>query len=129
MQYRARIERQKAMRYGSPKERAASIAKAEELLRQCLEKDPCDGRAYVSLGRIYVMQQRFQEAKDLYKEGTRLTGAPLKLLLVSVGQLQLMARAAGLARHSLMSQIATCREQKRIHLGGVGVPRGQAGRC
>ena len=75
MQYRARIERQKAMRYGSPKERAAAILKAEELLRRCLEKDPCDGRAYVSLGRIYVMQQRFQEAKDLYKEGTRLTGA------------------------------------------------------
>ena len=75
MQYRARMERQKAVRYRSSKERAAAIAKAESLLRQCLEKDPCDGRAYVSLGRIYVMQQRYREARDLYKEGTRLTGA------------------------------------------------------
>ena len=75
MQYRARIERQKAMRYGRSKERAAAIVKAEGLLRRCLEMDPCDGRAYVSLGRIYVMQQRYREARDLYKEGTRLTGA------------------------------------------------------
>lgn len=70
------MARQKAMRYGSAKERAAAIAKAEELLLLCLAKDPCDARAYVSLGRIYVMQQRHQEAKELYEEGTRLTGEP-----------------------------------------------------
>lgn len=74
VQYRARLERQKALRHGSPKVRAAALAKAIELLQQCLAMDPCDGRAYVSLGRIYLIQQRFREARALYEEGTRLTG-------------------------------------------------------
>lgn len=85
MQYRARVERQKALRSRSAAVRAAAIAKAEELLRLCLAKDPCDGRAYVSLGRVYLMQQRFQEAKELYEEGTRLTGMTIRLMVRQLG--------------------------------------------
>ena len=54
LQYRARRQRQQAMRSDDPRKRAAALAMAEAQLRRCLTMDPSDGRAYVSLGRVLV---------------------------------------------------------------------------
>lgn len=37
---------------------------------------PEDGRPYVSLGKLFVQQRRFDEALALYEEGCTATGAP-----------------------------------------------------
>lgn len=42
---------------------------------RCLELDPTDGRPYVSLGKVLVMQRRYDEASKLYEEGAAATGA------------------------------------------------------
>ena len=79
LQYQARQKRQKAMRAKDPRKKARCLVEAEEGLRRCLDLYPADARPYVVLGRILVEQRRYQEARQLYEEGTRLTGAPLKL--------------------------------------------------
>lgn len=76
MQYRARTRRKNAVRAASRKARRAQMQQAEELFRRCLDMAPCDGRAYVGLGRILVDAQRYGEAVKLYEEGVRLTGMP-----------------------------------------------------
>lgn len=76
MQYRARTRRKNAVRAASRKARRAQMQQAEELFRRCLDMAPCDGRAYVGLGRILVDVQRYGEAFKLYEEGVRLTGMP-----------------------------------------------------
>ena len=36
--------------------------------------DPTDGRPYVSLGKVMVMQRRYDEARKLYEDGAAVTG-------------------------------------------------------
>ena len=83
MQYRARTRRKNAVRAASRKARRAQMQRAEELFRRCLDMAPCDGRAYVGLGRILVDAQRYGEAVKLYEEGVRLTGMPPRSLTQS----------------------------------------------
>ena len=74
LQYRARTARQKAFRTSLPAERAAALRHAEELLRKCMAMDPADGRSYVSLGKVMVIQRRYSEARKLYEDGAAVTG-------------------------------------------------------
>ena len=50
--------------------------------------DPTDGRSYVSLGKVMLMQRRFDEARKLYEDGAAVTGQrrsrPTKLQSASV---------------------------------------------
>ena len=72
--YRARQTRIGAQRATDPNDRARLLREAEAALRKCLEMDPEDGRAYVSLGKIMVQQRRFNEALALYEAGSAATG-------------------------------------------------------
>ena len=36
--------------------------------------DAADGRPYVSLGKLLVQQKRFDEARQLYEDGSAVTG-------------------------------------------------------
>lgn len=56
-------------------ERRALLRESEEGLRRCLDTDPTDPRAYVSLGKILLQQKRYDEARKLYADGTSNTGA------------------------------------------------------
>jgi Flp pilus assembly protein TadD len=56
-------------------ERRRLLRDSEAGLRRCLESDPTDPRAYVSLGKILLQQKRFDEARKLYADGTANTGA------------------------------------------------------
>ena len=44
------------------------------LCRRCQALFPEDGRPYVSLGKLMVQQQRYDEALALYEEGCTATG-------------------------------------------------------
>ena len=48
---------------------------AEEGLRRCLTLDPSAARPYVVLGKLLMLQKRYDEARTLYQEGCRNTGA------------------------------------------------------
>jgi len=74
-QYRARLARRAAYQAGSPPRKLARQREAEALLRRCLALDPTDGRGYVGLGKLLLQQQRCEEARRLYDEGTMATGA------------------------------------------------------
>lgn len=74
MQFHARQYRIRAFRQSNRKRRMEKLQKAEELFRECLSISPNDGRAYVSLARILMDQQRFDEAVKLYEDGVRMTG-------------------------------------------------------
>jgi tetratricopeptide (TPR) repeat protein len=73
-QYRARQTRIDADSRPDPDDRARLFRDAEVALRRCLDLDPEDGRAYVSLGKILVQSRRFNEAMALYEEGSTATG-------------------------------------------------------
>ncbi|GAB4821788.1 hypothetical protein N2152v2_008834 [Parachlorella kessleri] len=72
--YRARQTRIAATRSQDLTERSKLLRDAEAALRRCLELDPTDGRSYVSLGKILVLQRRYDEAARLYEEGAAATG-------------------------------------------------------
>lgn len=55
-------------------DRRRLLRESEAGLRRCLESDPTDPRAYVSLGKILLQQKRFDEARKLYADGTVNTG-------------------------------------------------------
>ncbi len=74
-QYRARQTRISATRSQDLAERTRLLREAEAALRRCLELDPTDGRPYVSLGKILVLQRRYEEAGKLYEAGAAATGA------------------------------------------------------
>lgn len=74
LQYRARQTRVEATRARDPNERSKLLREAEAALRRCLDMDPEDGRAYVSLGKLMVGQRRFDEALALYEAGSAATG-------------------------------------------------------
>ena len=50
------------------------LREVEASLRRCMELFPEDGRPYVSLGKLYVQQRRYDEALALYEEGCTATG-------------------------------------------------------
>lgn len=74
-QYRARQTRIKATGSHDLQERSRLLRQSEAALRRCLDADPTDGRPYVSLGKILVMQRRYDEAAGLYEAGAAATGA------------------------------------------------------
>lgn len=45
---------------------------------RCKELFPEDGRSYVSLGKLYVQQRRYDEALALYEEGCTATGVCIR---------------------------------------------------
>lgn len=47
---------------------------AEDGLRRCLAMEPTDARAYVVLGKLLLQQKRYDEARQLYADGTTATG-------------------------------------------------------
>lgn len=51
-----------------------ALRQSEELLQKCMAMDPADGRSYVSLGKVLVMQRRYDEARKLYEDGAAVTG-------------------------------------------------------
>lgn len=67
-------------------DRKRLLRESEAGLRRCLESDPTDPRAYVSLGRILLQQKRYDEARTLYADGTANTGAGARGLAVVLSQ-------------------------------------------
>lgn len=55
-------------------ERKRLLRESEAGLRYCMETDPTDPRAYVSLGKVLLQQKRYDEARKLYADGTTNTG-------------------------------------------------------
>ncbi|KAF3322671.1 psbB mRNA maturation factor Mbb1 [Carex littledalei] len=47
--------------------------KAEELLLKCMPLWPEDGRIYVALGKVFVKQLKYAEAKTVYERGCQAT--------------------------------------------------------
>lgn len=74
LQYRARQVRIQANRATINSEQSRLNREAEAALRKCLEMDPEDGRAYVILGKMLVIQRRYDEAEALYEAGSAATG-------------------------------------------------------
>ncbi|KAJ7298760.1 hypothetical protein O6H91_19G022300 [Diphasiastrum complanatum] len=58
----------KAKRY----KQTGQLAKAEQLLKQCIKIWPDDGRAYVTLGKLMSKCKRFHEARKVYEEGCQV---------------------------------------------------------
>jgi len=71
--YRARQTRIQSNRVASSKDRARLAREAEQSLRQCIEADPEDGRAYVILGKMLIQKRRYEEAEALYDSGCATT--------------------------------------------------------
>lgn len=70
--------RQQAYRQTNANKRKAMLEDTEATLLRCMAMDPTDGRSYVSLGRLYVQQRRFDEAEAVFDQGctaTRTSGA------------------------------------------------------
>ena len=55
-------------------QRRQLLRQSEETLRRCLALDPSDARTYVVLGKTFMQQKRYDEARKLYTEGTDATG-------------------------------------------------------
>lgn len=71
--YRARQMRIMSNRVRSPKDRSRMARDAEKKLRECIDMDPEDGRAYVILGKMLIQKRRFDEAESLYDSGCAAT--------------------------------------------------------
>jgi TolB-like protein/cytochrome c-type biogenesis protein CcmH/NrfG len=71
---------------------AGDLAKAEELLRQAVAKDPLDGETYILLGETYYYAGRFVEAENSYRKALDLIPArpslhsSLGLVLLAKGE-------------------------------------------
>lgn len=71
--YRARQMRIMSNRASSTRDRSRLSREAEKKLRECIEMDPEDGRAYVILGKMLIQKRRFDEAEALYDSGCATT--------------------------------------------------------
>ncbi|KAK9785605.1 hypothetical protein WJX73_006036 [Symbiochloris irregularis] len=71
--YKARLETSAAEHSPSKAQKLAREAVAEASLRRCLAMDATDGRPYVALGKMFVGQRRFDEARKLYENGSMAT--------------------------------------------------------
>ncbi len=49
------------------------LEETEATLLRCMAMDPTDGRSYVSLGRLYVQQRRYDEAEAVFDRGCTAT--------------------------------------------------------
>jgi hypothetical protein len=65
--------------------------------------DPTDGRSYVSLGKVMLMQRRFDEARKLYEDGAAVTGPRLTRLIKLQPASQLNLVVAGRSRLRLIT--------------------------
>lgn len=72
-QYKAKVATAAAIHAPTRAERLQQDGVAEAALRRCLAMDATDGRAYVGLGKVLVSQRRFDEARQLYEEGSMAT--------------------------------------------------------
>lgn len=71
--YKAKVATAAAIHAPTRAERLQQDGVAEAALRRCLAMDATDGRAYVGLGKVLVSQRRFDEARQLYEEGSMAT--------------------------------------------------------
>ncbi|GMH38579.1 hypothetical protein BSKO_06463 [Bryopsis sp. KO-2023] len=71
--YRSRQKRIHSQRMYEPDKKKKALVASEEGFKKVLRSDPSEGRAYVSLGRLYVSQKRFNEARKLYEDGCAAT--------------------------------------------------------
>jgi tetratricopeptide (TPR) repeat protein len=74
LQYRARQKRIAANLGTNRHNRARLLREVEAALLRCKDLFPEDGRPYVSLGKLYVQQRRYDEALAIYEEGCTATG-------------------------------------------------------
>ncbi len=74
LQWRSRQSRLKAQLCTDEEERRSLLKESEAGLRRCLVLDPADPRTYVVLGKLLMIQKRFDEARALYAEGVSNTG-------------------------------------------------------
>jgi len=74
MLWRCRQARLKAAITTDKEERKQLLKQSEEGLRRCLTLDSSDARTYVVLGKTLMLQKRYEEARQLYNNGTVNTG-------------------------------------------------------
>ncbi|GBF99253.1 mRNA maturation factor [Raphidocelis subcapitata] len=96
--YRARLARMMANLAADSNERRRLLRESEAGLRLCLDTDPTDPRAYVSLGRILLQQKRYDEARKLYADGTANTGNTNPYIWAAWGYLEYKAGDVSRAR-------------------------------
>lgn len=96
--YRARQLRIQSNRVSNPNDRAKLSREAEMSLRQCIDMDPEDGRAYVILGKILVQKRRYDEAEALYDSGCAATRGVNPFLWTSWANLAVKRGNVSLAR-------------------------------
>ncbi len=82
----------------SGEERRLLLRQAEEGLRRCLVMDPTDPRTYVVLGKLLLLQKRYDEARKLYADGTSNCGNDNPYLWSSWGYLEATAGNVSRAR-------------------------------
>lgn len=74
LQYRARLSRLQAALSIDQEAKRQLLRDAEASLRACISMDSADPRSYVVLGKLLVQQKRYDEARQLYADGTTATG-------------------------------------------------------
>ncbi|KAI3436107.1 hypothetical protein D9Q98_002165 [Chlorella vulgaris] len=72
--YHARQKRLAANACRNRHDRSRIMRGVEAALRRCNALFPEDGRPYVSLGKLFVQQRRYDEALAIYEEGCTATG-------------------------------------------------------
>lgn len=77
LQYRAKVARTYAFKAATFTERLAAFQQSEAALQRCLDLDPVDPRTYVALGKLLVLQRRYDEARKMYEDGIAVTGTEL----------------------------------------------------
>ena len=95
------MARHKAQHALSRTARAEWQAESEKVLVRCLQLDPLDARAYVALGKLYMSQQRFDEAAHLYEDGCAATGWSFPQTCSQRMELSLAIHAAWLVWNNL----------------------------
>ncbi len=87
-QYRSRLARIKAQLTLDAEERRTLLKQAEDGLRRCITMDNSDARTYVVLGKLLMQQKRFDEARQLFAEGSRNTDNTNSFIWSSWGYLE-----------------------------------------
>src|SRR6266568_992834 len=65
-------ETETALRYADLLIRLQRYAQAEELLKRALGQEPRQGRALVSLGRLYVAERNYTQAENALRQAVKL---------------------------------------------------------